>query len=657
MNQDFSHLQRSFDYRPDIDGLRALAVIPVILFHAGLGFPGGYVGVDIFFVISGYLITSIIIREMMKGDFTYLGFWERRIRRIFPPAILVTFFSVIFGTWALLPDPFADLGKAGIAQLTMVANFYFWQQDGYFAGHSDLEPLLHMWSLAVEEQFYFLFPILLLALTKRGEATTRKVLIGITILSLLWSFYGVINFQMATFYLLPARAWELSIGSLLALLPLRPLKRAGARTGLATLGLTLILWSIFAYDLTTPFPGLAAIPPCLGTALLIHAHQGGSSFIGRLLSLSPVVFIGKISFSLYLWHWPLLVYGRHLSISEMSLTMRITLVIISFVLAILTWMFVETPFRKRKIGAKRPQLFRLFGWSTIILITAFTILYKADGFPSRFKGETAHFAEVSMETVHAKDLRKPFTDLPILLLDSESKPQPFLLWGDSHSRGMVTLFRALCEKNNTNGYYASRSSTPSILNVNFLPEDDSLAPHNDLILEKIDSHQIKRVFMVSRWAHYLHRGKHSRENSLSDRDSTERPSEIVLQEALIHTVDELRKRNIEVIIMKQVPLQFRSPPSSLWMAQRFGYDPRETGATIAEHRTHQLEVDHILDSLAQPGVTILDPLPLLSHENGRTKVHDGEKILYSDNNHLSKDGVMSLQPLFAPFFQKDKPAL
>ncbi len=654
MNQDFSHLKNSFRYRPDIDGLRALAVIPVILFHAGLGFPGGYVGVDIFFVISGYLITSIIIREIAKGEFTYRGFWERRIRRIFPPALLVTFVSVIFGAWALLPDTFASLGKAGIAQLTMVANFYFWQQDGYFAGPSDLEPLLHMWSLAVEEQFYFLFPILLVALVKRGEGTTRKVLIAITLLSLIWSLYGVIHFQMATFYLLPARAWELSIGSLLAILPLRSLASSAARTAVALLGLALILWSIFAYDLTTPFPGLAAVPPCLGTALLIYAHQGGPSPIGRLLSLAPVVFIGKISFSLYLWHWPLLVYGRHLSIQEMSPALRISLVAASFVLAILTWMFVETPFRKRKIGAQRPQLFRFFGWATIILIAGFTIIYKADGFPSRFRGETARFAEVNMEISDAKDLKKSFTDFPILLPDSEAKPEPFLIWGDSHGRGMVTLFRAMCEENNTNGYYACRSSTPSILGVNFLPNDASLAPHNDHVLEIIDRDKIRRVIMISRWAKYIHRGKHSRQDPLSDRDSEGRPSEVVFREALAHTIDELRKRDIEIIIMKQAPLQFRSPPSSLWMTQRFGYDPSKTGVTITEHQAHQLEANAILDSLAQPGVHILDPLSILSHENGHTKVHEGNEIFYSDDNHLSRAGVMALKPLFAPYFPKEK---
>ncbi|MGJ8694887.1 MAG: acyltransferase family protein [Verrucomicrobiaceae bacterium] len=644
---DFAHLRNRFQYRPDIDGLRALAVIPVLFFHAGLGFPGGYVGVDIFFVISGYLITSLIIREMIKGEFTLRNFWERRVRRIFPPAVFVTIVTVIAGAWILLPEAYAAIGKAAIAQVTMVANFYFWQQDGYFAGPSDLEPLLHMWSLAVEEQFYFLFPFLLIALVKRGERTTRLVLWTIFIVSLVWSFYGVEHFKKATFYLLPARAWELLIGSLLAILPLPKLGSVTSRTAAAFIGLALIIYSIATYSLATPFPGLAAIPPCLGAALLIYAHETGPTAIGRLLSLSPIVFIGKISFSLYLWHWPLLVYGRHLSIHEMSLEVRWGIVIASFILAILSWLFIETPFRKKRWGAQQPQLFRFFGWSTLVLALLFTGLYKADGIPARFQGDNARFAEASMEISLAKDIDEAFTDFPILLPASDQKPLPFLVWGDSHARGMISMFQEIAESEGINGYYACRSSTPPLLDVNCLPDDDSLAPHNDMVLAAIETHGIKKAFLIGRWTFYYKRGTDSRQAPLSDRDTYGRPGPDVFRDSLTKTVKTLRDRGIEVVIMKQAPLQFRSPPAALWMAHRFGYNPDEAGVTIAEHLEHQKDVNAIIDSLAQPGVIILDPLPILT-VGEHTRVQQDGRIFYFDENHLSKEGVRALAPLFRP---------
>ncbi len=654
MNKEFSHLHNSFKYRPDIDGLRALAVIPVILFHANLGFPGGYVGVDIFFVISGYLITSLIAREMIKGDFSYKDFWERRIRRIFPPAAFVTILTVIAGVGILFPEAYADLGKAALAQISMTANFYFWQQDGYFANASELEPLLHMWSLSVEEQFYFVLPFLLTALIKRGERRTRQILTLLFFASLIWSFYGIHYYKAATFYLLPARAWELLLGSLLALLPLPAIKSGTTRQILALLGLGLILWSFLSYSLITPFPGFGAIPPCIGTGLLIYAHQSGTSLVASLLQLKPVVFIGKISFSLYLWHWPLLVYGRHLSIHEMSLSVRVTLVVCSFFLALFSWKFIETPFRKKRIGAKRSKLFHLFWWTSGLSALICTLIYKLDGIPLRFQGESARFAAASEPDSAVPDIDKNFHEFPLINEKSKAPIRPVLLWGDSHARGMAALFQELYQEAGINGYCAPLGGTPPLLGVNRLPDEDHIASHNDRVLEAIDRYQIKQVILIARWAYYYSVGKISRDATLSDRATTGRPPEIVYQEALTRTIKELLQRGIEVTIMKQVPLQFRSPPATLWMAQRFGYNPDEIGITIQEHLDHQKEVNKLLDSIAQPGVTVLDPLEFLVLKNQRTKIQQDQNILYFDRNHLSQPGTKLLKPLFEPLINKLK---
>ena len=252
-----------FHYRPDIDGLRALAVIPVMLFHLGLGCPGGYVGVDVFFVISGYLITSIILKEQSAGTFSMLQFWERRIRRLLPALVTVVFFTIIAASFVLYPSQFRPFGKEVIAQATMLSNFYFWQQDGYFAPLSEHQPLLHTWSLAVEEQFYFLFPSLLLLLKK-----CRCSFLGIAFISIgsfAWSLYSLTHYPSATFYLLPARAWELLLGALLAMSVIRWNPPAILREIASCLGLLSILFPILFYTSSTPLPRVSSAPPLLGS--------------------------------------------------------------------------------------------------------------------------------------------------------------------------------------------------------------------------------------------------------------------------------------------------------------------------------------------------------------------------------------------------------
>jgi len=219
----------NFCYRPEIDGLRALAVLPVLLFHAGLGFPGGFMGVDIFFVISGFLITTLIVRDLQLGTFQMRSFWERRIRRILPAASVMVLATLIVGAIILLPESFENLGQSALAQSLMVSNFYFWQQDGYFAAPSDYEALLHTWSLAVEEQFYLILPALLVFLNRKFPARITLVLWLVFLTSMIWSFFGSYLYPAASFYLLPARAWELLLGSLIAIFAIKvPGGRLGA---------------------------------------------------------------------------------------------------------------------------------------------------------------------------------------------------------------------------------------------------------------------------------------------------------------------------------------------------------------------------------------------------------------------------------------------
>lgn len=335
-------------YRAEIDGLRSIAVVPVILYHAGFTlFSGGFVGVDIFFVISGYLITTILIEAFEDANFSIAKFYEQRARRLLPAFFVILLFCFV-GSWIwMIPSQSEELSRSMIATLLFVANIYFWQQTDYFAPDSDLNPLLHMWSLSVEEQFYLIFPILLLILWKYGSPRTAVIIIAaITLASLGLSEFAWRTMPVANFYLLPTRAWELGLGALCAIW-LRGRTQTGSELGAGT-GIIMILVAILYYDATTPFPSAYALLPVLGTCCII-LFASGSTLVGRFLSLRGAVGIGLISYSAYLWHQPLLAFARVRDASDApSYWVMGTLVLLSFALAAMTWAWVEQPFRHRE---------------------------------------------------------------------------------------------------------------------------------------------------------------------------------------------------------------------------------------------------------------------------------------------------------------------
>ncbi|MDQ7070887.1 MAG: acyltransferase family protein [Rhodobacterales bacterium] len=341
-------------YRREIDGLRAVAVIPVILFHAGFTvFSGGYVGVDIFFVISGYLITTILINELEQGNFSILRFYERRARRILPALFFVMLFCIPFAWMWMLPSQLEDFSQSLVAVGLFVSNILFWRESGYFGAASETKPLLHTWSLAVEEQYYMLFPIFLMLFWRFGRNPVFYSIIAISVLSLLLSELGWRKYPGANFYLAPTRAWELFAGSIAAfMVTAKPRKPS---TPLSTFGLALIVFSIFFYDNNTPFPSVYALAPVGGTALIILYGTRGT-WVASLLSHKSFVGIGLISYSAYLWHQPLFAFARLRSLAPPEHWVMLALAAASLGLAYLTWRFVENPFRKRRAPLRDPFL-------------------------------------------------------------------------------------------------------------------------------------------------------------------------------------------------------------------------------------------------------------------------------------------------------------
>ena len=371
-------------YRAEIDGLRALAVVPVILFHAGVEtFRGGFVGVDVFFVISGYLITTIIFDEIATEQFSLVSFYERRVRRLFPALYVVSASTTAASLFLLYPAQLKSFARSLISAPLFFANFHFWSERGYFGEASELKPLLHLWSLAVEEQFYIVFPLLLL-LISRSKKSSYSLLFAGFLLSLTSSYYVTeIHFETAFFFPV-TRAWELLVGSLAAILMREGLylRWTLASEAVSIIGLSLILFSYLEFDHTTAFPGVNATIPVCGTFLFILA--GASSRWARhALSLKPIVFVGLLSYSLYLWHQPIFSLSRHLGLFESNILLLLSLI---GALSFFTFKFVETPFRNPKTISRR----KVFGASMaggLFLVGCGAFILSRDGLPNRYSIE------------------------------------------------------------------------------------------------------------------------------------------------------------------------------------------------------------------------------------------------------------------------------
>ena len=371
-------------YRPEIDGLRALAVIPVVLFHAGIaGFSGGFVGVDIFFVISGYLITSIILNEQQKDSFTLAGFYERRARRILPALMLVVLLSAVAAWYLLLPAELVDFGESLASVGVFASNILFWTQSDYFATTSEFIPLLHTWSLAVEEQFYLIFPVFMIFTLAWTKTKRLSVLTLVAILSLIFCEWAWRNAPEANFFLAPSRVWELMAGVLCAFYLQQARDPKLLIRQLASLaGLLMLVYSIAFFDKSIPFPSLYALIPVVGTVLII-LFTDKNTLVGKILSLPFIVGVGLISYSAYLWHQPLFVFARLNSMDELSVTTLLGLSILAFIMAFISWRWVEKPFRNRNWLSQR-QVLWMAALCSLILISLGLIFVLGGGFDERF---------------------------------------------------------------------------------------------------------------------------------------------------------------------------------------------------------------------------------------------------------------------------------
>ena len=657
-------------YRPDIDGLRALAVLSVVLCHFGApGFGGGFVGVDVFFVISGYLIGGHIAEEIAAGRFSLVAFYERRIRRIAPGLFCTLALVMAAGAVILFGPDFRRLLVIAASVVEIQANVRLWQTLGAYAGaFAQRSALLHTWSLAVEEQFYLLFPLLMLAI---GRFARRRYSLWLALLALV-SFAACVVMARVDlardFYLAPFRAWELLLGALVAVGPFRA--PAGKLPGvLALLGLMSILAADLLLSVDTPFPSEYALLPCGGAALVLYARCSPRSLAGRFLENTPARRIGIWSYSLYLIHWPVLIFTRYYLDAPLPPGLLVALLAASLGLAALSWRFVEQPFRGLGGLFITVQIYALAAGASVLLLGAVFIL--RSGHIDFHKGAERDFPTLTQSQLLCWD--RPADEaarLAACRLGSLAAPQA-VLWGDSHARALIPAVAAAYAAHGASALAFAMGGCPPVFDVQMgqptasrtlralqdaLDQRPRRCPeHNDAVLRWIASHRIKTAVLAAHWMAYAGADKDANllANHLTILDPR-RPEALapasIFERNLGSTLAALRGLGVRVFIVQDAPRQDVDVPYALASDARLGW-PARRGISRAAYDAQQAQVSSILERLhSRYAFTYLRPQDTLC-AGGECVLSRGGEALYQDGEHLAPAGALAVVPAFEPLWR------
>ncbi len=634
------------DYRRDIDGLRAIAVIAVILFHYGFSFmPGGFIGVDIFFVISGYLITSIILNDLSGARFTFKDFYLRRARRILPALYAVLITSALLALVLFLPQNLVDFGKTLISTVMFGSNIFFMQGTGYFDSPVILKPLLHTWSLSVEEQFYLAFPIIIFCLRKYLPRYFFPIILLLFIGSLIFSESLRYTDQTKAFFLSPTRAWEFLLGALLLHPGMHALKNHMVKQAAGFAGLLLIGISAAIYTDLTPFPGISALLPSLGTALIILAGQGSENpIVNKILASRPFVFLGLRSYSLYLWHWPLLVFATYTKPTPLTHCETAFLILAALCLAIVTYKYVELPCRKKLIFANDRVFLGMILLLSLCMIAFSAIIITYKGIPNRFQGIEILEKNKQAATAYCADIvPKDFLSKKCML-GSNSQNDAFIIWGDSHASAVAPAIDFAAKKHGKAGYLSANSGCPPLVHAPGLTS--TCQTMNRLILEQIKPGMI--VFLTARWNYYIQRSLINHEGSPDliqpgDIYRSVPKSFAILQDELLKTIDIIKSKGGYPVIVKSSVEFYKDVPEAIFLSGKDIFIERdaveENGALINE----------LTDYIESNGIPVLGAMDSLCDSKICYGSVGGEPV-FIDNDHLNEKGALKLTHLFESVF-------
>lgn len=625
-------------------------MLPVLLFHAGANFvPGGFVGVDIFFVISGFLITGILNREIAAQRFSIWTFYERRIRRIMPNLLVTLLVTSIACTIILIPSDLRFYAQSLVATLTFMANIFFWLKINYFNPNAEQFPLLHMWSLGVEEQYYLLFPLLMLIFV--GRRTMKPVFWTIFLLSFTFSIHQVATVPNAAFYLPFSRLWELMAGSLLAVGAVPRIGSRRACDALGWMGLAAIIYAVIFYSSETAFPGLAALLPCFGAAAIIHATGNGRSQVGRLLALRPMVFVGAISYSLYIWHWPIIVLTKYVLQRPLQASDVILLLVAVLAVAIAAWKWIEEPFRARTVPMSR--LLVSTGSISALLLAVAALLIWGKGWPGRYPQVVRSIAMASLDTNPARSA----CDAPSIerlragdvCTIGEAGQQPtFALIGDSFADALAPGVDAAARQMKIAGLSLSRSGCAPLIGVDE-PGGNCQRQIAEIYALVRRTPTIRTVLLVGRWSAMVegHRVglldlKHIRLIDAEDRTGAAPDNAAVMARGFRRSIRAVAPAN--VVILTGVPEQEVNVPQAATIRTLMGMHLGGVGRGVYDRR--QARTNALLSEVvAGTSARLLDAGRFMC-DMQECPVIDGGSSLYVDDNHPSRTSALARRDMF-----------
>lgn len=617
-------MSNAISYRPEIDGLRTVAVVPVVLFHAGVDFfSGGFVGVNIFFVISGYLITKIIYTEIQQKTFTVKNFYQKRLDRLLPVLLAVLTFVMLVTFFISPPQEYQGIAKSVLAALTFTSNIYFWMTSDYFAASAFTIPLLHTWSLGIEEQFYIFFPLFLLVAYK-FRVHNYAVVAGAIASFLLAAIF--INYSAtATFYLLPFRAWELLLGSILALGILPEIRSRLLSNLLSLVGLGLIVGSILLLTKSSQFPGLNALAPTLGAMLIIYATTHSQNLITRLLSHSVLVVTGKASYSIYMWHWPIIVFYGLIFGFPNSLVGKLALVAATLAVGFASWRLIEKPTRGKLSRLAPIKTFYLAGLACLPLVAFSSVALIQNGIPDRVGPEATKielmaqdFSQFRAECHINNDRTRAYEEFCVL--GNKEVPPTTVVWGDSHG---VEIAAALGERLLAAGESVRQITYSACSPLIGLKKDDGTGcdSHNVSVLESLKADSNLDTIILTMNYHYNENWSYATTHSFNQ------------------TMKMLEHTGKKLVVMYPLPQTVDGAPAIMSRRLILG-DPKFSSQTTEYFLASRDAAIKTIDSQDQPNLLKLKTWELFCDED--CYLGDAQGAYFFDAHHPSMHGARKI---------------